>query len=331
MLEPGVHTYRDIIAQALYDPERGYYTARVRTVGRAGDFSTSATLGHALGVAIAHWARAHDKASGIRDLIEIGAGDGSLARTVLAHWPGWIKPRYHIVETSEPLRRQQQQNLGRRTRWHASMAEALAACGGRAILFANELVDAFPPEVLQWDGAAWNECCLEIGSDGRVSESTRPWTPGNEATSFLHPHAWPGGTIVIGQRVEHLASFSRWMEEWVPAWHAGAGLWMDYGAPFPDLYHRRPAGTLRAYWRHERLTGPDVFRRLGHLDITCDVNFTDLAAWCGAPRLVCQPVEMQLDFIRRHHDAPDVDDAALLAGGEFRAINFLPAKSRPGR
>lgn len=326
MLAPGVHTFREIIARALHDPEGGYYAANIGTVGRSGDFSTSATLGAAFGTAIARWAFVRSKASGIRDVIEIGAGDGSLARTILKRWPGWRKPRYHIVDTSPPLRAAQKEKLGNHARWHANMAEALDACGGRAILFANELVDAFPPEVLQWDGTAWRECCLEIGTDGTIRETARPWQPGMESASFLDPAAWPGGTIPVGQRVEHLASFATWMGGWINRWQAGAGLWIDYGDIFPALYHRRPGGTLRAYWKHERFVGPDVFRRLGRQDITCDVNFTDLATWCAARGLVHQPTESQTTFIRKHHPAADADDAGLEAGKNFRVLEF----HRPG-
>ena len=45
------------MARALFDPERGYYTRHIKTVGARGDFSTSATLSPALGHAIA--ARLH--------------------------------------------------------------------------------------------------------------------------------------------------------------------------------------------------------------------------------------------------------------------------------
>lgn len=324
MLAPGLHPLRDLIAWALHDPECGYYARRIRTVGRAGDFSTSATLSDSLGTAIARWAKDAAKAQGIRDLIEIGAGDGSLARAILAHWPGWRKPRYHIVDSSEPLRQRQMANLGSRARWHTHMTDALAACHGRAILFANELVDAFPPQVLEWNGHTWVECCLEVRDDGLVLEATRPWQACGEAAGFVEPSAWPGGAIPLGQRVEHLASFSSWLGEWSSDWQAGAGLWIDYGGHFPNLYHRRPGGTLRAYWRQERLTGLDVFRRLGHQDITCDVNFSDLARWCAGHGLVVLPPSSQADFILRHHPRAKANDPALVAGENFYVLQVGP-------
>ena len=47
--------FREWMRRALFDPERGYYSHHARTVGRRGDFSTSATTGTALGEAVASW------------------------------------------------------------------------------------------------------------------------------------------------------------------------------------------------------------------------------------------------------------------------------------
>ena len=53
-------------------------------------------------------------------------------------------------------------------------------------------------------------------------------------------------------------------------------LTIDYGDLAPDLYAGRPLGTLRAYWKHRRMDGLQVFARFGLQDLTADVNFSDL-------------------------------------------------------
>jgi SAM-dependent MidA family methyltransferase len=40
--------FERFMREALYHPEFGYYTARIRDVGARGDFSTFATLGNSL-------------------------------------------------------------------------------------------------------------------------------------------------------------------------------------------------------------------------------------------------------------------------------------------
>eukprot|EP01031_Cornospumella_fuschlensis_P020213 gene20213-24780_t len=67
------------MARALYDPQRGYYTRNIRTVGARGDFSTSATLSPLLGQAIAAWLTEESRLQPqVKHIIEIGPGDGSL-------------------------------------------------------------------------------------------------------------------------------------------------------------------------------------------------------------------------------------------------------------
>ena len=151
--------------EALYAPDRGYYSRNIATVGARGDFSTSATMTPVLGKAVWRWIDEElaFHAGTIRDVIEVGAGDGSLMHSVLRarvllrrlRDPGL---RFHIVERSPVLAEHQRATLGgRRISWHCDMAGALAACGGRAVVFSNELVDAFPVVQLRWSGEAWME------------------------------------------------------------------------------------------------------------------------------------------------------------------------------
>ena len=62
----------------LYDPDHGYYSRHVRSVGADGDFATTPTLSPLLAEALAR--SIHD--SGFRDVIEIGPGNGALAKTL---------------------------------------------------------------------------------------------------------------------------------------------------------------------------------------------------------------------------------------------------------
>jgi SAM-dependent MidA family methyltransferase len=120
----------DWMARALHDPERGYYSRQVRTVGRRGDFSTSASTSSVLGEAIAGWLIEELKVHGreVRTVIEVGGGDGSLSVAVRDAL-GWWKRRklkWLMVETSKPLREQQEARLGSGgVRWFTEMAAAL--------------------------------------------------------------------------------------------------------------------------------------------------------------------------------------------------------------
>jgi SAM-dependent MidA family methyltransferase len=319
-------TFRDFMAAALYDPDFGYYSRNIRDVGARGDFSTAATLDRTLlGSAIARWIRTEWMGARLpRNLIEIGAGDGSLARSVLRALGifGRRGTRYHIVDVSPPLVARQRDALsGHRTvTWHAEVGAALEACGGEAILFSNELVDAFPATLYRFEDG-WNEVLLTIEA-GLVALT------GDPAQDFQ-----PEGSWTRGQIVESHASYREWLQSWEKGWKRGSLLTIDYGGEFPALYHRRPRGTLRAYFLRQRFEiMEEILARFGKQDLTCDVNFSDLRAWGEACGWRTDFLETQRDFLRRFGAVrqPNAAQAYLLdeegAGGAFRVL----AQSREG-
>jgi SAM-dependent MidA family methyltransferase len=252
--------------EALYHPKFGYYTANIRGIGRRGDFVTWPALNDSLGRAIARWIL-RNKPPGRLHVVEIGAGSGELGASVIKAL-GWLnRARYHIVEISPRLRQAQQERLGSRAIWHASVAEALTASRGVAMVVSNELVDAFPCRVFQHDREGWVELALRV-EEGRVIEE---WISRPLPNASAFKHSWP-----LGQRVEVGESFGDWRRNWLPGWRAGHMLTIDYGDRCPALYLRRPRGTLRAYGHHQRLEGRDVYAGFGLRDLTADVNFTDL-------------------------------------------------------
>ncbi len=335
----GSITVERFMQEALYHPRYGYYSRRVRAVGRTGDFSTSATLHRSLGQAVAAWAAAHRgevARGGDWHLIELGGGSGELAEEIRRSL-GWWAGRglnYHLVEISDGLRAVQQQRLkGWRTiRWHAEIADALAASGGRAHLFSNEFVDAFPcAQLVRNAGAAggWREVGVAWPEDaGHPVESLREWDGGGLPAASALAGA---SDFAPGQRLEIHFAYQRWLAGCLPHWHAGRLLTIDYGDTLPGLHHRRPNGTLRAYCRHQCFTGPEVYRRAGQQDMTADVNFNDLQAWGAALGLATAGYGTQADFLRRWLKKID-DEPALRhlldpdgAGGAFKVLEQVRA------
>lgn len=255
--------------EALYDPEFGYYTARIRDVGRGGDFSTFATLSDALAKAIAGWI----VQTRARHVIEVGPGNGELARRILRQLGWWrrLGLRYHLVDVAGPLREAQKKRLrGFRVRRHSTLQEALHDAGGRAWIFSNELPDAFPCRLFENTESGWQEVWVRFAADS-IEEFLKP-APLPDSEIFNPPY-------LPGQRVEVHESYHRWLRSWAPDWKSGALLTIDYGDLAPALYHRRPRGSLRGYAHHQRLDGSDIYQAPGRIDLTADVNFSDLEAW----------------------------------------------------
>ncbi|MDB6006699.1 MAG: hypothetical protein JWR15_3686 [Prosthecobacter sp.] len=301
--------------RALFDPERGYYTRHIRTVGRGGDFSTSATLSPSLGHAIAAWLKAESHLQPhVRHIIEIGAGDGSLMQTACKSLGWWARRRFtfHIVETSPVLRQEQQKKLGSQATWHHDLASALATAQGHAFIYHNELLDAFPATLVQWSAA--EQRWLEV------------WVPEQLHAHHLDPSHYSAlrhTTFADRQRCELHASVRDWLHHWTPHWNRGAMLTIDYGDAFPQLYHRRPHGTLRAYLLHQRLTGTDIYANPGRQDITADINFTDYTAWLHALGVTQISQHTLAEFLHSHSAPAQLADPDG-AGTAFKCFVHRP-------
>lgn len=315
--------FSDFMARALYDPERGYYTRRIRDVGgNRGDFATSATLSDRLGQAIAAWLRAE---KGATNIIEIGAGNGALMQQVQRNLGWWrrLKWHFHIVEKSPVLQDLQKQRLGGKVTWWQSVEEALDACNGKALIYSNELIDAFPCTIAVWDATAriWQESWIDEGR-----EVLRPLEMSEtQIACFSALRDWPTPPQ-DGQRIELHATALDWLKAWAPHWKSGSILTIDYGDTFPALYHRRKTGTLRAYLLHQRLTGTEVWQNVGRQDITADVNFTDLRAWSSSLGWAEKSYTSQRQFLQQWAPRHRADPQLAMPGGADDAFQCLIAQ-----
>jgi SAM-dependent MidA family methyltransferase len=306
---PSPICFEQFMAKALHDPETGYYARRISGVGRNGDFTTAPMLSDAPARAIAAWAARAMRESGCRNLIEIGPGEGRLAAGVLKNLPWHLrwKTRLHLVETSVPLAERQRKLLGNRATWHRTMRDAIAACGGNAVIFSNELVDAFPVRRFQKTAEGWQELAVSFDEQRRAHESLLPPAPLPDSSGFLESHP-------PGQCIEVHDSYRRYLAEWLPLWKSGRMLTIDYGAAAETLYHRRPRGTVRAYLLQQRLEGPAIYQNPGRQDLTADVNFTDLQNW-SRPWISTQQVMSFGEFLQ---DAPAECGLAFLVLDQTR-------------
>jgi SAM-dependent MidA family methyltransferase len=311
-METGNHeTIERFMARALHDPVCGYYARNIRGIGARGDFTTAPELSQAPAKAIASWLTKALRETKTRHIIEVGPGLGSLASQVLRHLPLSIRlrSRYHLVESSPTLAERQKKLLGKKVSHHTSILQALEACSGQAVIFSNELVDAFPVRVFRKYQGTWREVALDSNTEILLPPAQLP-----QSSAFSVDFS-------DGQTVEVHDSYRIWLETWLPAWKCGAMLTIDYGDTVENLYHRRQRGTLRAYLMHHRVEGSAVFTNPGLQDITADVNFTDLAEWT-TPWLSTSPVESFADFVAPFAKASE--SPFLEAASNFRTLTQKP-------
>ena len=322
----GQISFRDFMKIALYDENHGYYTKNIRTVGRSGDFSTLATINDTLAKSIGSWITDRWKRSKQLkgNIIEIGAGDGSLAEKVLKNLKLWSRfgLRYHIVETSPKLSQIQKDHLRNRKFivWHKRMEDALAACSGKALILSNELIDAFPAELIKWNKneKKWHQVMVKPENDSWDISLGKEYKVNNESSIAGYED------LTDGQIIERHDDFISWFRNWSVLWEQGHMLTIDYGETFPQLYYRRPKGTIRSYYFQQRYESlQEILSRPGLQDITADVDFTDIRL-----RMKSETVEeikyiKQSEFINAHSTKLAKLDPSISEDGAGSAFKVL--------
>src|SRR5262245_44359360 len=257
---------------ALYAPGLGYYSAGARKLGKAGDFVTAPEISPLYGQTLARQVR-EVLDSGFDEILEVGAGSGALAATLLEELEqaGKAPRSYLILELSADLRERSRDTLAarvphllERVAWLNRLPPAFSG-----IVLGNEVLDAMPVHVVRVQGGR-----LEEGGVGeRGGRFDWSW---RVASDELIGAAKPLG-LAEGFRTEiHLAARA-FVRSLAGVLEKGVALFVDYGFPQKEYYHpQRREGTLMCHYRHH--AHDDPFFLPGLQDITSHVDFSAVAA-----------------------------------------------------
>jgi len=286
---------------ALYCPFYGYYERENDTVGRSGDFYTSASVSSLFGELLAfqfvQWFSENVHRDGIQaktspvQFVESGAHDGRLAADILS-WLQHNEPdffqrlEYWIVEPSILRQQWQRRNLQQfvdKLVWVDSLNE-LSPTGVQGVIFSNELLDAMPRHRLAWDAInqTWFEWGVTINKDDTFGW-TRMSRKNQEHNIGQRPPDWPKSPAEVlavlpdGFITEICPLAEDWWRQAAIALRRGKLVTVDYGLTAEQFFTpERAEGTLRAYHRHRM--NKDLLANVGNQDITAHVNFTALQA-----------------------------------------------------
>jgi SAM-dependent MidA family methyltransferase len=268
---------------ALYAPGLGYYMAGARKLGRDGDFVTAPEISGLFGRALARQVSAL-AATGLADVLEIGAGSGALAADLLLELErlGRLPQRYLILELSPDLRDRSRATLAARA---PHLTERVAWLNGlppafTGVIIGNEVLDAMPAHVVRRKNGRLEELGVTRAGDA-FGWAARPAPP---LLSELAQSCFPEGGSSSGRDP---SSEGEYQSEFQPAacafiralggaLESGAALLFDYGFPRREYYHpQRAAGTLMCHYRHR--AHDDPFFLPGLQDITVHVDFSAIA------------------------------------------------------
>ena len=256
---------------ALHAPGLGYYSAGARKFGAAGDFITAPESGRLFGQTLARQV-AQVLRAGVPDVVELGAGSGSLARDLLAELVALdcLPQRYLILETSAELRERQRTLLYRELPQLASRVAWLDALPAAfsALVIGNEVLDAMPVH-------------LVTARDDGIDELGVTATAGMFAWG-ARPAA--GTVLAIASELELPSGYTTEIHPAADAFvrtlaahlERGVALLIDYGFPAHEYYHPlRASGTLMCHYRHHSHAEPLCLT--GLQDITAHIDFSSIA------------------------------------------------------
>lgn len=256
---------------ALYAPGLGYYSAGSRKLGSGGDFVTAPEISPLYGQTLARQV-AQVFESGLDEVLEVGAGSGALAATLLEELErsGRLPRNYLILELSADLRERSRDTLAtrvphllERVAWLNRLPPAFSG-----VVLGNEVLDAMPVTIVRVEDGRIEEGGVGIRSD-RLDWSWRL------ASGEVLPAAQALG-LAEGFHTEIQLSALGFIRSLAQVLERGVALFVDYGFPAKEYYHaQRREGTLMCHYRHHAHSDP--FFAPGLQDITSHVDFSAVA------------------------------------------------------
>jgi len=290
----GVVPFVRLVEAALYAPGLGYYVCDRPRVGKAAgtDFTTAAALGPMFGELIAQAAVSLVGDVSGHTLVEVGAEPGQ------THFAG-VAVRFAGTQVfrvgSQPV------------------------FPARAVLVANELLDAQPFHRLVRQEGAWRELGVRVdGAELTVETLADFSSPAAAAFAASLPPAAEGWLLDAPLAAESL------LADLLRGGWSGAVILLDYGKTVAQCLEGSPAGTARAYRSHQ-LSGA-ILEHLGSQDLTCHVLWDRLE-----PVLVAQGFRsvrwerQEAFFVKQAGAAME----RIMATGDSEATGRLRALTHP--
>ena len=271
ILDSGPITFAEFMGAALYSPLGGYYTrlgsaAGATPSGGPTDYFTSPMAHPAFGALIAvqlrnMWRRM--ARPGAFTVVEMGAGDGLLARDVTAY-AARLDPAFADALEYLAVDRVPRQNAYYTVVGIDQVPSSVIGC-----LLSNELLDAMPVHRFVVEKGELRELYVGVEED-RLCE-------------VVGPPSTPAIAARIGELADRLPEGYRGeVNLGIDDWWAGLAsntldtgyvLTIDYGYDRAQLYApARWRGSLRCYYRHTHVDEP--LARVGQQDMTAHVDFT---------------------------------------------------------
>jgi SAM-dependent MidA family methyltransferase len=242
-------------------------------------------------------------------VIEVGAGDGSLAESIVHACcriaPGFAHALYYVAADYEPRRPRSSDAVvdwdngagvwstpGAIPEIQRVKTDGLSAFRNVVgCILSNELVDNFPVHRFAIQHGSVKEVFVTLVNGNFTEVLDEP-----SSSLIADRIAGLGLSLPEGYRGEVNLALEDWSIQVSRALDRGFALTIDYGEHASDLYSAaNEHGTLVCYRRHA--AGSEPYQDVGEQDITCHVDFTSLMRLGEAHGLTTVGYTVQREFL----------------------------------
>ena len=284
-------TFYEFMDIVLNDPNNGYYGSGKANLGINGDFVTSPSLtgdfSYFLSIQIEEWLeqiKNSTKFKGDFNIIEFGSGKGCLIKGIIHYF--FINNKkilkdisFKIIELNPGMKIKQKNNLEEFLNYGVDISwikfEDFKDKSINGIVIANEVLDAFPVERIQYSGehlyqqsVAFNEKLGELFlCKNNLNENLRSrinYLKNQFGINIPPEHAPEGWTTEL--HMHH----SEWLKQIYKKVNIGILLIIDYAIESKKYYSsKKHDGTLLAYKNQKAIN--DFLFSPGDCDLTCHI------------------------------------------------------------
>lgn len=279
----GDMTFAKFMEMALYTPQLGYYAGTLAKFGEQGDFVTAPEVSPIFSRCLARQAAQVLSQLKNPNIIEFGAGQGTMAKDILLELEQIEQPleRYYIVELSADLKQRQKQNLEAnlspelmaKVVWLDSLPKSPIS----AVILANEVLDAMPFERLRIEPQGALQGYVTYNAEKQLFDWDYHRITDKNLTRFTNLLIKNIGNVSeLGYETEINLNIKPWLQSLSDILSNGLVLLVDYGYSRAEYYQpARVMGTLRCHYQHRAHSNPFFYP--GLQDITAHVDFTAVA------------------------------------------------------
>lgn len=324
----GAISFHDWMQAALYDEPEGYYRrAGLKRWGREGDYRTSPERSPLFAQTFARFFAALYEELGKPSnwtIREAGAGAGDFAKGILEtlkrSFPHIFDATHYVVDeisaSARSLIQERLASFGARVEY-SQLSDSLNNSDA-GVVFANELLDAFPVHRVTSRAGRLRELFVGTNDAGEFI-----WTEGNPSTPLLSDYLERLNVeLAEGQLAEINLHAVDWLKHSAALINRGYLVLVDYGAEASRLYDMslRPHGSLRVFHRHRFIE--DVLQEPGECDITTTIDWTTVERVCREAGLEIISFEQQDRFLLRAGLLEELSRATADAESEAASLSL---------